>query len=111
MDALHQRWAGGPFIAATSKGVDFADEPHLHRYASSTWAERANCSKCGSIVFYRLLDSDEHEIPVGAFDSADGFTMAGEIFIDLKPDAYAFSGDHPRLDEKETLARFKEFAG
>lgn len=104
-----QRWAGGPFIAVTSKGVKFEDETELHRYQSSNWAERGNCRKCGSIVFYRLLASDDFELAVGAFDDSSDFRMSGEIFVDLKPACYEFAGEHPRLNEKETMARFKEF--
>ena len=42
---------------------------------------------------------------VGAFDDASEFRLTREIFIDRKPDGYAFAGDHPRWTEAETFAR------
>jgi hypothetical protein len=42
---------------------------------------------------------------VGAFDDTGSFGLNEEIFIDRKPAAYGFAGDHPRLTEAETIAR------
>lgn len=105
-----QRWSGGIFIAVTSSGVSFAGEEHIRTYRSSDWAERASCDKCGTLLYYHLRDSDEYEIPTGLFDDQSEFVLKGEIFIDRKPDAYALAGEHPRLTEAETLARYKEMA-
>ena len=105
-----QRWSGGIFIAVTSSGVSFEGEEHIRTYRSSDWAERGSCSKCGTLLFYRLLDSGEYEMAIGVFDDQSDFVMAGEIFIDRKPDAYAMAGEHPRLTEAETLERYKELA-
>ena len=43
----------------------------------------------------------------GTFDDPTPFKLAWEIFIDRKPDGYCFAGEHPRMTEAETLARFK----
>ena len=43
---------------------------------------------------------------VGAFDDVAAFRLASEIFIDEKPEGYAFAGEHPRLTAAETLAKF-----
>ena len=32
------------------------------------------------------------ELPVGLFDDANGLTMTNEIYIDMKPDSYAYAG-------------------
>jgi len=105
-----QRWSGGIFIAATSRGVTFEGEKNISTYRSSDWAERGFCNKCGTLLFYRLLDSDEYELCPGVFDDQSDFVLTGEIFIDRKPDGYALAGEHPRLTEVETLERYKEFA-
>lgn len=105
-----QRWAGGPFVTTTADKVTFQGEKNLTRYQSSDWAERGFCRVCGSNLFYRVLKLDSHEMCIGSFDDKHGITMTGEIFIDRKPDAYAFAGDHARLTEAETLAKFKDFA-
>lgn len=101
-----RRWGGGPFFAAHAGKVTFEGEDAVTRYASSDWAERGFCSRCGTHLFYHLLQGDLYIMSVGVFDNADDFRLDGEIFIDSKPDGYAFSGDHPRLTEKETLEKF-----
>jgi len=105
-----QRWAGGPFISAEAKNVVFESEEFVRRHQSSQWAERGFCSRCGSAIFYRFVESDQYEICVGTFDDMHDLVMSGEIFIDRKPDGYAFAGDHPRLTEAQTMAKFKEFS-
>jgi len=104
-----QRWAGGPFITASADKVTFQGEEHLTRYRSSDWAERGFCNVCGSNLFYHLLKLDSHELCLGSLDDKQGLSMTSEIFVDSKPEAYVFAGDHERLTEAETLARFKEF--
>src|SRR5687768_16408905 len=42
-----RRWAGGPVFGASASGVKFEGEEHITRYASSEWAERGFCSRCG----------------------------------------------------------------
>ena len=101
-----RRWSGGaPFFAARAKGVTFTSEEHLGRYASSAWAERGFCTKCGTILFYFLKPIGAYMMSVGAFDDADRFRLSLEIFIDRKPRGYDFAGSHPRWTEAETLER------
>jgi hypothetical protein len=47
---------------------------------------------------------------VGTFDEPGQFTLTSEIFVDRKPGGYAFAGDHERLTEAETIAKFKDAA-
>lgn len=105
-----QRWSGGILIAVTSRGVSFEGAEHIRSYRSSDWAERAFCGRCGTLLYYRLLNSDEYELCMGVFDDQSDFVLTGEIFVDRKPDGYALSGEHTRLTEAETLERYKEFA-
>jgi hypothetical protein len=46
---------------------------------------------------------------VGAFDNVDDFVLTSEIFIDRKPGGYSIAGDHPRLTEADTIARYSEY--
>lgn len=102
-----QRWSGGVFLATSAHGLKFDSEEHISRYQSSSWAERGFCNKCGSHLFYRVLESGQYVMCVGIFDDQSAFRMATEIFIDRKPDSYRFSGDHERLTEAETLEKYK----
>lgn len=103
-----RRWSGGPLFVATAQGVRFEGDADLERYASSDWAERGFCRKCGSHLFYYLKPADQYLLCVGAFDDPKPFALGREIFVDVKAPGYAFVGDHPRLTEAETLAAFSE---
>lgn len=101
-----RRWSGGPVFAAIASGVRFDGDEHLGRYTSSDWAERGFCRRCGTSLFYHLKPKGIYLIGVGAFDDAAKFRVGGEIYIDMKPPGYALAGDHERLTEAETVARF-----
>lgn len=97
-------WTGGPMQAAQVGKIKFTGEENITRYASSEWAERGFCSRCGSNLFYYLIPQSMYLMATGTFDNADQFELAGEIFIDEKPTGYEFAGDHPRLTGAEFMA-------
>lgn len=97
-------WTGGPMLAATASGVTFGGEEHIVRYDSSEWGARGFCGRCGSSLFFHLKPADQYMISLGALDDQSRFTLAGEIFVDEKPAAYGFAGDHPRQTGEEFLA-------
>jgi hypothetical protein len=101
-----RRWAGGPLFAATTRGLTLEGTEHVATFASSDWAERGFCRICGTHLYYHLKPTDQYMVSVGSFDDAARFELAGEIFIDGKPAGYALAGEHERLTEAETLARF-----
>lgn len=97
-----RRWTGSALIGVTVplKNLDWGDETHLGRFQSSHWAERGFCTRCGSGLFFRVTKdsdySDDIELPIGVFDDPDGFEITNEIYIDTKPDSYAFEGQSGR---------------
>jgi hypothetical protein len=101
-----RRWSGGSgFLAAAAQGVSFASRELLGVYASSDWAERGFCKRCGTTLFYFLKPNQSYLLSVGAFDDQTRFRLVREIFIDHKPAGYAYAGDHERWTEAETFAR------
>lgn len=104
--SMCRRWSGGsPFFAAASRGVEFEASDKLGTYESSVWARRGFCTSCGTTLFYFLKPTKTYMMSVGLFDDQTPFRLVREIFIDRKPDGYAFSGDHPRWTEQETFER------
>ena len=107
-----RRWTGSALLGITvpEANVTWQGAENIARFQSSDWAERATCRKCGSPLFYHVTMegpmAENLEIPVGLFDDANGLTFTNEIYIDHKPDSYAYSGDRPRLTRKETLEKF-----
>lgn len=78
---------------------------HVSSYVSSDWAARSFCTRCGSGLWYRLTQPDpvtaDYYLSAGILDDLAGLTLDREIYIDCKPDAYAFAGAHSRLTGAE----------
>ena len=103
-----RRWSGGgPFFAARAARVTFESHDAIGRYASSSWAERGFCNRCGTPLFYLLKPTGAMMMSVGVFDDQSAFRLSLEIFVDRKPAGYELAGDHPRWTEAETFARLK----
>jgi hypothetical protein len=75
----------------------------MNWFNSSEWAQRSFCSKCGTHLLFKTKDESYFGVAVGALDSQAGLKMGMHIFIDKKPDYFDFTGDAPRLTEKEFL--------
>ena len=91
--------------AASVKGVK-----NITAFRSSDWAERCFCKNCGTNLFYRVtadgpMKGDLH-IGLGLLDDASGIEMTEEIFIDEKPDGYAFAGERKTMTGAEVFAMF-----
>ena len=102
-------WAGGPFFGVATASITFEAQDALRTYTSSTWAERGFCGTCGSTLFYRMTadgpNKDMTNIALGSLDDVSGIALGYELFIDNKPDGYAFSGDHKRMTGDEVMGR------
>ena len=101
-----RRWAGGPGFAVEVKAVSFEGAERIGRYRSSDWAERGFCKKCGSNLFYRLIDTDQYLMTPGTFDDQSGFKMTTEVFIDEKPACYTFADETSKMTGAEVFAMY-----
>ncbi len=101
-----RRWGGGPLLAVhCGADVQFTGIEQIGVYASSDWAERAFCTRCGTHLYYKLLANGEYAIPVGVFES-DAFELTSQIFIDNKPPYYDFANQTPMLTEQQVMAQY-----
>ncbi len=107
-----RRWTGSALLGLTvpKASVTWTGEENIETIQSSGWAERAWCGKCGSALYYRVtLDgpmSANYEIPLGLLDDTSGLAFNSEIYIDHKPEAFAYAGDRTRLTRSEVLAKY-----
>lgn len=101
MDACHcsmcRQWAGGVFLSVACSNVDLGDEGGVIVCQSSDWAERLSCAKCGSSLIWRMKDKSFQSVALPAFENADEFSLDRELFIDAKPDNYAFANKTRQL--------------
>ena len=112
-----RKWTGSALMGITVpvENVVWHGKEHIAKRQSSAWAERAWCRECGSGLYYRVTVEGPMfgtvELPVGILDDANGLMMANEIYIDHKPDSYAFAGEGRNvLTRAECHAKFPMLA-
>lgn len=86
--------------------VIFQGQEHIQAYDSSAWAERGFCTHCGSHLFYRLKDNNQHIMPAGIFSNTDGVVFDHQVFIDEKPGYYCFSNETHDMTGAEVFAKY-----
>ena len=102
-----RKWAGGPLLAVDcGTDVSFEGEENVSVFDSSKWAERGFCNKCGSHLFYRLKESQQHIMSVGLFEDDRMFVLDHQVFIDEKPTFYQFANKTKDMTGAEVFAKF-----
>ena len=88
--------------------VQFDGAESLSVFASSDWAERGFCSKCGSHLFYRWKKANQYFIPAGLLDGDRKWIFDHQVFIDEKPSFYAFANETKNLTAAEVFALYTQ---
>lgn len=108
-----RRWSGSAFVNVEVPvgSISWSSEAQIATLQTSDWAERAWCRRCGSHLYWRMTEQNEYsstvDIPLGLFDDPNGFTMRSEIWIDEKPDSFAYvDNGHAKLTRSECVAKF-----
>ncbi|MEL6232919.1 MAG: GFA family protein [Pseudomonadota bacterium] len=105
-----RRFSGGVFmtIEAAPGSVVFEGAENITVYKSSDWAERGFCKICGAGLFYRVTVPGPYQgmtmMTAGTLDDPSDLPLATELFIDQKPEGYAFAGTQETLTEAEVMA-------
>jgi len=101
-----RRWSSGPFFEVTCGDVEFEGAENISRIRSSKWAERGFCNKCGSNLFYHIIDSSEFQIAAGLFDDQSGLQLSMQVFIDSKPPFYTLADKTDTMTGAEVFAAY-----
>ncbi|OXS99284.1 aldehyde-activating protein [Notoacmeibacter marinus] len=88
-----RRWSGGVWMAVDAESVEYDSEDSIGVYDSSPWGQRLFCKSCGTTLSWRAKDGSVSVVSAQAFDDPSRFTFTGQIFIDDKPDNYAFANE------------------
>ena len=98
-----QRWSGGLFLCFNADATGVTVVGPVTRHTSSTFAERAFCSVCGSHLWFRNTgpESTTYELMPGLFDDARDWPLRSEIYIDRAMTSAKLAGDHPRATQAE----------
>lgn len=102
---------GGPMgIEVNPQDLSWQGEQAIQTYASSPWAERGFCRICGSSLFWRTTAQGDGpsftSLNAGTLDDMTGLPLQTEIYIDAKPDGFAFAGDTKKMTGAEVMALF-----
>ncbi|PYG29137.1 GFA family protein [Pelagimonas varians] len=106
-----KRWAGGRWmgIYIANQDLELTGKDAVTALATSDWAERAFCNKCGSSLWYKVTDgpySDGYSIGVGLLNDTSDLTLDTEYYTDRKTHAYDFPDGRKQMTEAEVLAFF-----
>ncbi len=105
--SMCRKWTGGPFMVIDcSDTVKVENDSNLGVYRSSEWAERCFCKKCGSVLFYRLVQNGNSYASAEAFDDRAGYALTSQVFIDEKPAYYDFANKTHNMTGAEVFAAF-----
>ncbi|MGV6989465.1 GFA family protein [Testudinibacter sp. P80/BLE/0925] len=102
-----RQWAGGAFF-----GLEIDEKPRISgfenimHYRSSEWAERAFCQKCGTHLYYHLLDSSMYEISAGLFQHEENLKLSLQIFTDKKAEYCDLATKTQMLTAQQVLEKF-----
>ncbi|WP_428357254.1 GFA family protein [Methyloprofundus sp.] len=103
-----RKWGGGPFLSVDcGTEVLFEGEQNISVFSSSEWAERGFCTQCGTHLFYRLKETNQHIMPVGLFSNGDqAFTFDHQVFIEERPAFYCFANKTNDMTGAELFAKY-----
>lgn len=105
--SMCRRWSGGPMFAMDcDDAVSFEGAENISRYRSSEWGERGFCKHCGSNLFYRLVQSGQYIMAVGAFNEQSDLELTDQIFVDDKPPYYDLANRTRMMTGAEVFAMY-----
>ncbi|HBC3522765.1 TPA: GFA family protein [Vibrio alginolyticus] len=100
-------WGGGPLFALKcGSEVVFSGNEKIKQYTSSPWAKRGFCGECGTHLFYKLIDTQEYNIPLGLLPSLPGLKMSIQYFSDMRPNYYCFTNETQEMTSEDIVSFF-----
>ena len=107
--SMCRRWTGVALVTLDVPEADIRVEGQaaVRSFASSDWAERSFCGTCGSSLWYLLTAPGapaDYYLAAGLMDQLSGVTLANEIYVDHRPQAFAFAGPARQITEAEFMA-------
>jgi len=101
--ATCRRWSG-PAMVVTVSGLRIDDGAPVKTYDSSGYGCRGFCADCGTHLFWKMKDDSIIHLFIGTLESSDDLQFGTQIFIESKPDHYAFANDTKTMTGAEVFA-------
>lgn len=77
--------------------VTFTGGENIGTYASSSFAQRGFCRRCGSSLFWKRNDSPSFWLSAGALDDVTDLKFGEEYHIADRPQYYALVSDGGKI--------------
>ncbi|MGE0023157.1 MAG: GFA family protein [Hyphomicrobium sp.] len=107
-----RRWAGGPLMFLDTIGaVSFDGREHVGIYRSSETGERGFCTRCGSVLFWKVAGEERYTFTAGSLDDPVGLVFVKEIFIEDKPGFYDFANATEKVAGAEAMTAYVSGSG
>lgn len=93
-----RKWHGhiGAYTNAPNDRFKLVHDEGLSWFASSDFAQRGFCGKCGSSLFWRRNQGDSISIAAGSFDGKTGLKAERHIYVPDKGDYYDITDGLPQ---------------
>jgi hypothetical protein len=102
-----RRWTGGPLMFVDVEGVPvFEGREAIGLYRSSDVGERGFCTRCGSILFWKVAGEDKYTFAAGCLADASKLVLVKEIFVEDKPAFYDFANDTVKQAGADAMAGY-----
>lgn len=102
-----RRWTGGPLMYFDTDGAPvFTGREHVGLYRSSDTGERGFCTRCGSVLFWKVAGEERYTFTAGSLDDPAGFAFTRQIFVEDKPPFYDFANETQKLRGSEAMASY-----
>jgi hypothetical protein len=102
-----RKWSGGIFLSVhCGTSVQFNDDAPLVSYASSDWADRVFCGRCGSSLVWQTKDGSSQIVSIQAFDNPGAFVLEMQMYVDHRPGNYALANRTEMLTEADVIAKY-----
>ena len=98
------RRTSGHFVAATAVTKDALEvvvDECLEWFASSEFASRGFCRRCGSSLFWLAEARNHVSIMAGTLDEGSGLQAVKHIYVDDKAEYYMLTDDLPKISRGE----------
>lgn len=101
-----RKQTGSYVIAANAldSNLEVKGAEHLTWFAASKRAKRGFCSKCGSLLLWKMEESERTSIMAGCFESPTGLSLIGHIFTADKGDYYSLDDGLPQYPGSGNLS-------
>jgi len=102
-----RRWTGGPLMYLDVEGVPTIEGRELIGiYRSSETGERGFCTRCGSVLFWKVAGEERYTFTAGSLDTVSGLVLAREIFVEDKPAFYDFANETEKLRGSDAMLAY-----